>query len=235
MKKYLRDLYAKLLYQLHKPLVKPSNNDPFHLTFLEFYNRAIAHESPTMLKLGSRSVDNSPAVNVFPHCKEHIGMDIHPGVGVDVVGDAHKLSELFAKDQFDYIYSLSVFEHLFAPWKVVIEMNKVMKTGGYVFVGTHPVWPIHELPWDFWRFPENGFHALFNKHTGFEIVSLTEGLPAKLYSLVEDEPTKAACMHQLNQGVAVIARKVGDYRSDLLSWDIDISEILDTTYPNRNA
>lgn len=136
-------------------------------------------------------------------------------------------------EHFDFVYSISVFEHLLFPWKAVLEINKVMKPEGYVFVSTHPVWPAHELPWDFWRFPRNGFHALFNQYTGFEIVSLTEGLPCKIYSLAPDAPTRSNSFETMNQGVALIARKIGSYRSDLLKWDIEVSDVVDTMYPSK--
>jgi hypothetical protein len=110
-----------------------------------------------------------------------------------------------------------------------------MKTNGYLFISTHPVWPAHEMPWDFWRFPINGFHALFNKYTGFEIVSIAEGLPCKVYSLAPDPPTRGNCYHTMNQGVALIARKTGDYRHDLLKWEIDASDVLITMYPDQNS
>ncbi|MBL6996157.1 MAG: hypothetical protein ISR66_19975 [Desulfobacula sp.] len=115
----------------------------------------------------------------------------------------------------------------------VLEINKVMKTGGYLFLSTHPVWPTHELPWDFWRFPCNGFHALFNRCTGFEIVSIMEGLPCKIYSLVDDTATQSNYFNTLNQGVALIARKTGAYRRDLLKWDIDVSDVVNTMYPDK--
>jgi len=37
----------------------------------------------------------------------------------------------------------------------------------------------------------------------------------------------------VNQGVAVIARKTDEYRSDLLKWDIDISDVIETMYPEK--
>jgi SAM-dependent methyltransferase len=151
------------------------------------------------------------------------------------VGDVHRLSDHFPTEHFDIVYGISVFEHLLFPWKAVLEINKVMKIGGYLHVSTHPVWPEHEMPWDFWRFPKNGFHALFNKYTGFEIVSLTEGLPCKAYSLVSDAPTRGLWRRTMNQGVALIARKTGSYRSDLLRWDIEVSEVVHTMYPDRKV
>ena len=33
------------------------------------------------------------------------------------------------------------------PWKVVLELNRVMAEGGLLFTATHHTWPPHELPW----------------------------------------------------------------------------------------
>ena len=44
----------------------------------------------------------------------------------------------------------------------MLELNKVLRVGGVIQVVTHPAWPPHELPWDFWRFPKGAFTALFN-------------------------------------------------------------------------
>lgn len=236
MKGYAKKLYFKVIDVLHHPLIKRGADDPYHAVFSKFISLSKQEPSPpSMLEIGSRNVTGVTRRNLFPHCVDYIGFDVLAGDGVDIVGDAHKLSESFPLERFDFIYSISVFEHLLFPWKVVLEINKVMRPGGYVFVSTHPVWPAHELPWDFWRFPRNGFHALFNQYTGFEIVSLTEGLPCKTYSLVDDAPTRGNCFETMNQGVALIARKIGNYRSDLLKWDIDVSDVVDTMYPSKQS
>ena len=65
----------------------------------------------------------------------YTGIDIVAGENVDVVGDAHQLSEYFDEDCFDAVFSISTFEHLAMPWKAAIEINRVMKTGG-VLMGT---------------------------------------------------------------------------------------------------
>ena len=231
LKRYATHVYTKLLDVLHVPLMKSGVADPYHEVFVEFMDLAQQRESASILEIGSRNVRGITRRNLFPNCPDYVGFDILAGDGVDRVGDVHKLAESFPAERFDFVYSVSVFEHLLFPWKAVLEINKVLKTGGYVFLSTHPVWPAHELPWDFWRFPGNGFHALFNKFTGFEIIALTEGLPCKVYSLVDDAPTRETCFQSMNQGVALIARKTGDYRSDLLKWDIELSNVVDTMYP----
>jgi SAM-dependent methyltransferase len=157
-------------------------------------------------------------------------MDIHPGPNVDVVGDAHRLSEAFPASSFDAIVSVAVFEHLFFPWKVAIEMNKVLKPGGSVFVATHPAWPAHELPWDFLRFQENGMHALFNKATGFKVSAVKEGLPARLLPLVLDRAYAQVGLFNVNMAIAVEAVKIGEVDARL-RWDVPVNEITDTMYP----
>lgn len=168
---------------------------------------------------------------MFPGVDDYTGVDIHPGENVDVVADAHRLSEAIPDKQFDFVYSMSVFEHLAFPWKIALEINAVLKPGGHVFVSTHPVWPAHELPWDFWRFMEHGMHCLFNKATGFEIISLTEGLPGRVFSLVGDPALRDNYLHTVNQGIAVLARKISEYDREKLRWDLAPTDIMDSLYP----
>jgi SAM-dependent methyltransferase len=232
-KAWISKSYFKMLNALHRVFVTRGAEDPYHALFREFVSLTRQVPSPSLLELGSRNVTGVTRRELFSHCAEYVGFDIISGNGVDVVGDAHTLSERVPREHFDFVVSVSVFEHLLFPWKVALEINQVLKIGGFVFVSTHPVWPAHELPWDFWRYPANGFHALFNKHTGFEIVSVAEGLPCRIYSLVDDPPTRKNYAHLMNQGVALLARKTGSYRNDLLRWDLAAADVLETNYPGR--
>ena len=187
---------------------------------------------PRVLEIGSRSVNGRSLRSKYDRIGNYIGFDIHSGVGVDVVGDAHRLSDHFKGERFDAVIAVSTFEHLLFPWKVVLEINRVLRVGGVVLIVTHPVWPAHELPWDFWRYPEGSFRALFNEYTGFVLLLCKEGLPARAYSLSDDKATRALShSHLLKQGVAVLAVKTADYRSDLLRWDLGVGEVMSTAYP----
>ena len=147
-----------------------SNGDPFHSTFPEFL-RQTNQKDKKVLEIGSRNVTGIMRNEHFKNA-EYVGFDVLGGENVDVVGDAHQLSKYFSSENFDAVFSISVFEHLLMPWKVILEINRVMKMGGFLFISTHPTWSSHELPWDFWRFQKNSFHALLNKYTGFDIVKL---------------------------------------------------------------
>lgn len=223
--------YVRFLNFLHRPLVKNAGQDPFHSVFPEFLALLKNIDSPVVVEIGSRNVSGVTRRHLFPSAGRFVGLDVHPGDGVDMVGDAHRLGDYFEPNSIDAVMSVSVFEHLVFPWKVVIEINRVLKPGGYVFVSTHPAWPEHELPWDFWRFPVAGLSHLFIPATGFEVVRAVEGLPCKAYSLVGDPPTRLFYEYSLNMGVALIARKIGDFDSSRLRWDVNVSEVIQSMYP----
>jgi SAM-dependent methyltransferase len=147
---------------------------------------------------------------------------------VDVVGDAHRLSE-FVDGPFDAVYSISTFEHLAMPWRVVLEINRVMADGGLLFAATHHTWPPHELPWDYWRYSRGAFKALLNRHTGFEIVRVEEGLPSLIVPMVRRE-AKGVLGSTSPLGVSVLARKIGAPRHDL-AWNLAADDVATDTYP----
>ena len=113
----------------------------------------------------------------------------------------------------------------------MLEINKVMATGGWLYIGTHPAWPPHERPWDFWRFSEEGFRVLLNSLTGFEIHACSAGLPCSIVPFGREPAMMGLCEQPANLGISVIAKKIGpsDRR---LAWDVDVSEILNTNYPS---
>ena len=230
----LVSMHQKLVDLLHLPFrrkLRQRGLDPFHKVGQEFNQLVSSLTKPRMLEIGSRNVTGTTLRHLYPNVGEYVGFDIHPGEGVDVVGDAHRLGDYFPPGHFLVVLAVSTFEHLLFPWKVVLELNKVMRVGGIMLVVTHPTWPAHELPWDFWRFPKGGFTGLFNSFTGFEIRNCEEGLPALAYSLSDDPPTRGLSHFLLKQGVSVIAVKTGEYRSDLLKWDLDAAAVTATMYP----
>ncbi|RDY68862.1 class I SAM-dependent methyltransferase [Lysobacter soli] len=220
------------IYSAH---ARDSATDPYHHVIQEFIDRCTALGPTRTLEIGAREVSGIGRRGLIPGASEYVGFDIHAGPGVDVVGDAHELSRHFPPSRFDAIYSCSVFEHLAFPWKVAMEINRVLRVGGLCYVSTHPTWPPHELPWDFWRFPIAGLKLLFSEPLGFRVLACAEGIPSKLHSLSADPPTRGISHYEMSLGVALIAEKVKDYDSERLRWDVPLSTVLDTIYPNRTG
>lgn len=153
--------------------------------------------------------------------------DIRPAAGVDVVGDAHELSSYFPPERFDFIQSLYVFEHLLMPWKVVLEVNKVAKVGARFLVITHMAAGCHALPWDFWRFSQTAWPALFNEYTGWRIVETAEFEPMAVI-----QRFWSGTAHEEAWGyfhIGVLAEKIGRPRVD---WPVKLSALIKTEYPS---
>ena len=160
---------------------------------------------------------------------KYTGFDIHNGLNVDVVGDAHELSSFFRGDCFDVVISKAVFEHLAMPWKVVLEINKVLKQNGILYIDTLHTYPLHERPWDFWRFSGEAWKFLLNKWTGFEIIYSTLESPCKI--VPETEIPSWLADHEAYLYSKVLARKISHYDKDRCKWEIKIMDVFESNYP----
>ena len=124
-----------------------------------------------VLEIGARNVTWARFRERFSDA-DYVGFDVLDGPNVDVVGDAHRLTSYFADSEpFDLIFSSAVFEHLYMPWIVAQEIQKLLKVGGHVFVETHFSFSAHERPWNFFQFSDMGLRALFNPALGFDLVA----------------------------------------------------------------
>jgi hypothetical protein len=226
----LRAAFA--LFEAARALIRlDTSGDPYHKIFRSFIEETKRRPAGRILEVGSRARSGNIYKGSFPNYSEYVGLDIIAGENVDVVGDVHQLSRYFDPERFDFVYSIATFEHLAMPWKAMLEINAVMATGGWLYIATHPSWPPHERPWDFWRFSEESFQVLLNPVTGFEVLECAAGLPCAIVPFGDEEAMKGLCEQRANLGISVIARKIGpsDRR---LSWDVDVGAILGTTYPS---
>lgn len=227
---WLRRLLLRVIDIASQPLCEDTSADPFHLNFRYFVEEVKKLQEGNVLELGAR---NSV---IRPHFtgKRYVGVDIHPGTGVDVTCDIHQLSTAlsFLNLRFDAVVTIATFEHLVMPWKAVLEINKVMSTGGLLFIATHPTWPPHELPWDFWRYSDGAFHGLLNHATGFDILRCSSGLPCTILPLGTEKSTVGILGQPAFMGISVVARKTADARPDL-QWNLATEEIITTEYPLR--
>lgn len=203
--------------------------DPYHLLNRKFFEMLSLKSEGSVLEIGSRNRSGSIRRGLVSANMNYVGMDIKDGENVDVVGDAHALTKLFAPDTFDAIFTMSVFEHLIMPWKVIIEMNRVMRPGGLVLVTTHHTFPLHETPWDFWRFSDQAWHGLFNQFTGFEVLSTAVGEPAAIVASMLHSVTLNMEKNPAYLASAVLCRKT---QNTQLNWDVNTEEIIQTVYPN---
>jgi SAM-dependent methyltransferase len=148
-----------------------------------------------------------------------IGLDIHPGLCVDLVGDAHVLSRFLREGSIDAVVSGSVLEHLQAPWLFAAEVNRVLKVGGLVYHEAPGAWPAHAQPNDFWRMSAEGLSVLFGPETGFEVLEARDAGPAAMIPSPKwrqrhlDMPTVPTFAM-----AEILARKVEEIEPGAVAW-----------------
>jgi hypothetical protein len=181
-----------------------------------------------LLDIGGRARSGILRADQFPNSKTEV-LDVLPGQGVTIVCDAHRMSEVVGTHRFDAVMSLSVFEHLAMPWRVAVEINRIMKPGGVAFIQSHQTIGLHDLPWDFFRFSEKAWKALFNRYTGFEIVETQGGYPNFIIPFFWTPHAKDAERSAGQEYSAVLVRKISESTVD---WPLTAAQITDECYPS---
>lgn len=106
----------------------------------------------------------------FFDCTEYIGLEYNDKFKPDYVGDVRAMP--FDDASFDSVLSNQVLEHVDDTHRVVSELHRVLRPGGYACITVPFVGRLHERPHDYWRFSEYGLRYLFERH-GFEEITIT--------------------------------------------------------------
>lgn len=128
--------------------------------------QATGNAQATLLDIGC---GNKPYADFFPEWR-HVG--INPSAkdaAPDVIGDAMRLP--LVSGFADVVLCTQVLEHVPRPWELMSECFRVMKPGGYLVLSAPFYWPLHEEPYDFFRYTKYGLKALA-EGAGLEVVSL---------------------------------------------------------------
>ncbi len=190
-----------------------------------------------VLEIGSREVTGQSYARQGFAQAEYIGFDYYPGNNVDVVGDAHKLSSYFEPgEQFDLIYSSACFEHFAMPWLVAVEISKLLKCGGFVFVETHFSFASHERPWHFFQFSDLALKVLFSEALGFECLEAGMSNPmVGRFSSLADDHLKNRPINGLYCHSEYLGKKTKEMNAHNFDWaQLDLSRVVEgTKYPSR--
>lgn len=193
----------------------------------QFQDEMHARPAARLLDIGGRARSGLQRRDLFT-VADYTVLDVVADPSVDVVGDAHRLADLFAPGSFDGVLSVSVFEHLVMPWVVATGINRVLKPGGLALIFTHQTLGMHDLPWDFWRFSDSAWDGLFNRHTGFEIVARALDRPHFVIPHVYHPGKRGAEAAAGFEGSCVLARKTGPCR---MEWKLGADDVVATHYP----
>lgn len=132
-----------------------------------------------ILDIGSMNINGS----LRDHARagdEYVGVDMAAGPGVEIVLDDPYVMP-FTDRHFDAVVATSVFEHARFFWVLFVELARVCKDNGFIYLNVPSNGMFHQYPHDFWRFYPDAGLALTSwaAHCG-RVVSLVEsGIAAK--------------------------------------------------------
>lgn len=131
----------------------------------QFYNTYCSSlaDTATVVDFGSYDV-NGTLKPIFSKHK-YIGLDMSQGPNVDIVCDNSNTP--FENNTIDVVVSSSCFEHDDCFWETFLEMSRIIKEGGYIYINAPSAGDYHGYPGDCWRFYKDSWSALAkwaNKH-----------------------------------------------------------------------
>ncbi len=112
-----------------------------------------------------------------------------------VVGDAGSIP--FKKNSFESIISINSFYYFNNPFVSAQEMSRVLKKNGRIFVMMPFIYPVHDAPFDKFRFTEYGLREVFEKD--FEIAEI--GTIGGIFNI------PAVMLHSIIKGMKFILPK----------------------------
>ncbi len=99
---------------------------------------------------------------LFPD-KKYIGADLREGPGVDIVLNLHDIN--LPSESAGTAFCLDTLEHVEYPRKAIDELHRVLKQNGMLIISSSMNFPIHDFPYDFWRFTPDAFKSLLKPFT----------------------------------------------------------------------
>ncbi|MDD5026585.1 MAG: methyltransferase domain-containing protein [Candidatus Peribacteraceae bacterium] len=115
-----------------------------------------AHKEAKILNVGSLSKDLK---KLHPNI---INLDICFYPNIDVVADAHALP--FRSGSIDIVLFKNVIEHIRSPEIVMVEIHRVLKVGGILYIKLPFLQPFHAVPDDYQRYTESGMQELLREY-----------------------------------------------------------------------
>ena len=152
-----------------------------------------------------------------------IKLNIIKTAGVWAIGDAHKLP--FKNESFDNVAAFEVLEHLTNPQNAVAEFYRVLKKGGMLILSARFLFPIHDAPYDYFRFTKYGLRELLKDFKEVEIRSIDLPMEALLSqkSRLSFEKSIPAFLRAINFAICIMSYPLVKICARLLQSDFATS------------
>ena len=140
-------------------------------TARRFFEKYWTPEYQVILEFGAMNINGSLR-DLCPPVKLYYGLDLEDGPGVDMVVKQGGLLQM-RDGHWDMVLSSSQLEHDPMFWQTFLEMARLVRIGGLIYINAPSVYKVHRHPMDYWRFNLDSAMAL-------EMWATTQGYPLDL-------------------------------------------------------
>lgn len=125
--------------------------------------------SKRILELGS----GKPCRGSYPYSSRHLFDASNEFIRSDVVREyGHKLvdvTKMKYKSEFDIILCTNVLEHVFDFSLAIKNIRNALKPGGIALIYVPGFYPLHDEPYDYWRFTEHSLRRLLKEFSSVRL------------------------------------------------------------------
>jgi SAM-dependent methyltransferase len=126
--------------------------------------KSMPYFSGTMLDVGCGYMPYKKLILEQSAAKQYLGMDldnsaIYTETNPDILWDGYTIP--LADGMIDSVMITEVLEHCPYPAIVLKEVARVLKPKGKIVFSVPFLWPLHESPWDLYRYTPFAIEALF--------------------------------------------------------------------------
>ena len=156
---------------VEREFLRPSKRRPHYLERISIFNalKQVRHQvkSGMILDVGCGMKPYKSLLNTSGSI--YYGTDypitMEGSYGKSTKADFFSESTLlpFNNNTFDTLLSTQMLEHVSDPKKAIQEMGRVLKPGGILILSAPMTWPLHEEPYDFFRYTVHGLRHLMQK------------------------------------------------------------------------
>jgi SAM-dependent methyltransferase len=166
----------------------------------------------TVLDIGCGDMPYRSLLEAADGVRMYVGMDLMDGGygRPQVEWDGTRIP--FRSESIDCALATEVFEHMPHPEVVLVEVWRVLKPGGFLFLTVPFLWPVHDVPFDEYRYTPFALKRLLHE-AGFDEVELRalggwDASFAQMFALWVRRRPMARYMRRLLSVLALLVVKV---------------------------
>ncbi len=146
---------------------------PWERRSIHAFVTRMAHHVPAGTDVLDAGAGEAPYRELFAHC-HYVTADwpqsVHKGGrAADISASLQELP--VPSGSFDAVLCTQVLEHVDEPLAVLCELHRVLRPSGELWLTVPLVWPLHEEPYDFFRYTSYGLRHILIR-AGFDPVEV---------------------------------------------------------------